>query len=367
MNLKAKINQFTYPIKIGTNILYSLPKEISKFTKSKKVLIIIDKNLFNVYGKPLIKYFGKHNFNCSFLQITAGKKCKDIKNLLRIVNFLEKNKFSKDSTLVVLGGGTIGDLGGFAASVYYRGMNLVSIPTTLTAQIDSSIGGKVAVNFNNNVNAIGNYYHPKLILCDYKFIKTLPNRDFISGISEVIKSVLITSKKDTKFMSENYAKILKRDKQVILRMLKKIINIKINLVKRDERERNVRMFLNYGHTIGQAIESSLNLKSEHYRHGEAVALGMLCVAYMAERYFKVKDLYSDHVKIFKKYNLPLNIRKFSKSKNQMLNIIYKNIFKDKKKNHTGIRFVLLNGIGNPNVVSNFNESLIKESISRLIR
>ena len=148
MNLKAKINQFTYPIKIGTNILHSLPKKFQIY-KSKKVLIIIDKNLFNVYGKPLIKYFGKHNFNCSFLQITAGKKCKDIKNLLRIVDFLEKNKFSKDSTLVVLGGGTIGDLGGFAASVYYRGMNLVSIPTTLTAQIDSSIGGKVAVIFNN--------------------------------------------------------------------------------------------------------------------------------------------------------------------------------------------------------------------------
>ena len=95
MNLKAKINQFTYPIKIGTNILHSLPKEISKFTKSKKVLIIIDKNLFNVYGKPLIKYFGKHNFNCSFLQITAGKKCKDIKNLLRIVDFWKKISFQK--------------------------------------------------------------------------------------------------------------------------------------------------------------------------------------------------------------------------------------------------------------------------------
>ncbi len=367
MNLKARINNFIYPIKIGTNILNTLPKEILKFTKSRKVLIIIDKNLSKKYEKPLKKYFGKYDFECSFLQISAGKKCKDIKNLLRIVDFLEKNKFSKDSTLIVLGGGTIGDLGGFAASVYYRGMNLVSIPTTLTAQIDSSIGGKVAVNFNNNVNAIGNYYHPKLILCDYKFIKTLPNRDFTSGISEVIKSVLITSKKDTKFMSQNYKKILKRDKQIILQMLKKIINIKINLVKRDEREKNVRMFLNYGHTIGQAIESSLNLKSEHYRHGEAVALGMLCVAYMAEKYFKAKNLYSDHIKIFKKYHLPLNIKKFSKTKKQMLNIIYKNIFKDKKKNHTGIRFVLLNGIGKPSIVSNFNERLIKESIVRLIR
>ena len=367
MNLKAKINQFSYPIKIGTNILNTLPEEIAKFTNSRKVLIIIDRNLIQKYGISLKRHLQKRDFSCNFLKITAGKKCKDVSNLLKIVNYLEKNKFSKDSTLVVLGGGTIGDLGGFAASVYYRGMNLVSIPTTLTAQIDSSIGGKVAVNFNNNVNAIGNYYHPKLILCDYKFIKTLPNRDFISGISEVIKSVLITSKKDTKFMSKNYKQILKRDKKIILQMLRKIIKIKINLVKRDEREKNVRMFLNYGHTIGQAIESSLNLKSEHYRHGEAVALGMLCVAYMAEKYYKAKNLNSDHIKIFKKYHLPLNIKKFSKSKKQMLNIIFKNIFKDKKKNHTGIRFVLLNGVGKPNIVSNFKESLIKESILRLIR
>ena len=150
-------------------------------------------------------------------------------------------------------------------------------------------------------------------------------------------------------------------------MISWIIKIKIGLVQKDEREKNVRMYLNYGHTIGQAIESSLNLKLEHYRHGEAVALGMLCVAYMAEKFFKIKNLYKDHVSLFKKYNLPLYIKKFSKSKKQMLNIIYKNISKDKKKNHTGVRFVLLNGVGKPKIISNFKEELIKTSILRLIK
>ena len=367
MEIIAKINQFSYPVKIGTNILDTLPKEISKFTKSKKVLVVIDNNLSKKYKPTINRIFKKNHFQHSFIRIVAGKKCKDIKNLLKIVNFLEKNKFSKDSTLIVLGGGTIGDLGGFAASVFYRGMNLVSIPTTLTAQIDSSIGGKVAINFNNNVNAMGNYYHPKLIICDYSFIKSLPRRDFISGLSEVIKSVLITSKTQTKFMDKNYKKIMKRDKKTVLKMIAKIIKIKINLVQRDEREKNVRMFLNYGHTIGQAIESSSNLKLEHYRHGEAVALGMLCVAYLAEKYFKVKNLYNQHSTIFKKYNLPLFINKFSKSRKQILKIIFDNISKDKKKNHLGIRFVLLNGVGKPKIVSSLDSELVKLSIQRLIR
>ena len=316
--------------------------------------------------KKINKILKKSKFEISFLKIVAGKKCKDIKNLLRIVDFLEKNKFSKDSTLVALGGGTIGDLGGFAASVYYRGMNLVSIPTTLTAQIDSSIGGKVAVNYNNNINAMGGYFHPKLILCDLKFIETLPQRDFLSGMSEVIKSVLITSKKDTNFLIKNSTKILNREHKTVTKMISKIIRIKINLVKKDEREKNLRMFLNYGHTIGQAIESSFNLKFEHYRHGEAVALGMLCVAYMGEKYFRVKNLYENHLSVLKIFNLPTRILKFSNTKKQMLNKIFKNISKDKKKNHTGIRFVLLKKIGNPMIVSNFNKKIIKESISRLI-
>ena len=159
----------------------------------------------------------------------------------------------------------------FAASIYYRGLNLIQIPTTLTAQIDSIIGGKVAVNYNNNINAIGSYYHPKLILCDFNFIKSLP-QSYLSGLAEVIKSALITGKNQTNFLIKNHKKILKKKKNNI-RYDFRIIKIKLNIVRKDEKEKNVRMFLNYGHTIGQAIESSFPLKMEHYRHGEAIALG----------------------------------------------------------------------------------------------
>lgn len=366
MKIIAKSKNFSYPIIIGSNILRLLPKEIQKFTKSKKIFVLIDKFLSKKFENKLNTYFKNYGFECLFFKVEAGKKCKELKVLLRIIDLLEKNKFTKDATLLAFGGGTIGDLGGFASSIFYRGLNLVQIPTTLTAQIDSSLGGKVAINYNNNINAIGNYYHPKLIICDYNFIKTLPKRDFLSGLAEVIKSALISSKEKTRFLERNYKKILRKDKNIILNMVSKIIKIKLYHVSKDEKEKNVRMFLNYGHTIGQAIESAFPLKMEHYRHGEAVALGMLCVSFIGEKYFNVKNLFQDHVKILEKFNLPRQIHKFNKSKEQILRIILNNIIKDKKKNHTGVRYVLLKGIGKPQIVSNVDESIVKESILRVL-
>jgi 3-dehydroquinate synthase len=366
MKIIAKSKNFLYPIIVGSDILRLLPREISKFTKSKKIFILIDTFLSKKFERKLKNNFKNHGFECSLFKVEAGKKCKELKVLLKIIDLLQKNKFTKDSTLLAFGGGTIGDLGGFASSIYYRGLNLVQIPTTLTAQIDSSLGGKVAINYNNNINAIGNYHHPKLIICDYNFIKTLPKRDFLSGLAEVIKSALISSKNDTKFLEKNYKKILTKDKNTILTMVSKIIKIKLHHVSKDEKEKNVRMFLNYGHTIGQAIESSFPLKMEHYRHGEAVALGMLCVSFIGEKYFNVKNLFQDHIKILKKFQLPQKIYRFNKSKNQMLKIILKNISKDKKKNYTGVRYVLLKGIGRPEIVSNVGENIVKESILKLL-
>ena len=365
--INAKSKNFSYPIIIGKHILEKLPYEINKFTKSKKILILIDTYFYKRYYQKLKKIFSNQNFEVFFFKVNAGKKCKDIKILLDVINSLETNKFSKDSTLVAFGGGTIGDMGGFAASIYYRGLNLVQIPTTLTAQIDSSIGGKVAINYNNNINAIGNYYHPRLILCDQSFMISLSKRDFKSGLAEVIKSALISNKNHIKFLIKNSNKINNRNKTILSEMISRIIKIKLEHVAKDEKEKNIRMFLNYGHTIGQAIESSFPLKQEFYRHGEAVGLGMLCVSYIADKLFKTKNLYEEHLQILKKFNLPLKIKKNSKSKKDIIKIILNNINKDKKKNYLGVRFVLLKNIGKPIIVSNLSKDLIKESISKHIQ
>ena len=366
MRIQAKIKNFSYPIIIGSNLIPKLPEEISKFTKSKKILILIDIIFNKKYRKKLSTSFANNGFDCIFFEVKAGKKCKDLSVLLKIIDVLEKNKFSKDSTLIAFGGGTIGDLGGFAASIYYRGLNLIQFPTTLTAQIDSSIGGKVAINYNNNINAIGNYYHPRLILCDDSFMISLSKRDFKSGLAEILKSALISNKNHLRFLINNANKINKRDKKILSEMISRIVKIKLEHVAKDEREKNIRMFLNYGHTIGQAIESSFPLKQEHYRHGEAVGLGMLCVSYIADKLFKKKNLYKQHLQVLKKFNLPLKIKKNSKSKKEMIETILNNINKDKKKNYLGVRFILLKNIGKPIIVSNLSKDLIKESISKHI-
>ena len=364
IRLNTKINSSSYPILIGKNIIKSLPKEILKFTKSKKVLILCDK-IFKKNTLRLIKSSMKNKYDMDIKLITPGKKSKNINNAIRVLSFLEKNRFSKDSTLVALGGGTIGDLGGFVASVYYRGMNLVLIPSTLTAQIDSSYGGKVAVNFNNNVNAIGNYFHPKLVICDYSFIQSLPLREFNSGMSEVVKSALISSKSDCNFLLNNSEKIKKRNLSIISKMISRIIKIKLGIVKKDVRENNVRMFLNYGHTVGQSIEASTNLNLEIYRHGEAVSLGMIVAAKLSDLVFpKKKPIFDYHLKILKNFNLPIKISK-KINKNNLKYKIFKNLFRDKKVNFQGLRFVLLNGLGKPRIVAKIKENKIKNSISHI--
>tara|TARA_Y100000590_G_scaffold214421_1_gene243064 strand:+ start:621 stop:1736 length:1116 start_codon:yes stop_codon:yes gene_type:complete len=364
IRLNTKINSSSYPILIGKNIIKSLPKEISKFTKSKKVLILCDR-IFKKNTLRLIQSSMKNKYDMDIKLITPGKKSKNINNAIHILSFLEKNRFSKDSTLVALGGGTIGDLGGFVASVYYRGMNLVLIPSTLTAQIDSSYGGKVAVNFNNNVNAIGNYFHPKLVICDYGFIQSLPLREFNSGMSEVVKSALISSKSDCNFLLNNSEKIKKRNLSIISKMISRIIKIKLGIVKKDVRENNVRMFLNYGHTVGQSIEASTNLNLEVYRHGEAVSLGMIVAAKLSDLVFpQKKPIFDYHLKILKNFNLPIKIGK-KINKNNLKYKIFKNLFRDKKVNFQGLRFVLLNGLGRPRIVSKIKENKIKKSINHI--
>jgi len=362
IRLNTKINSSSYPILIGRNILKVLPKEILKFTKSKKVLILCDK-IFKKNTLNLIKSSMKNKYDMDVKLITPGKKSKNINSAIRVLSFLEKNRYSKDSTLIALGGGTIGDLGGFVASVYYRGMNLVLIPSTLTAQIDSSYGGKVAVNFNNNVNAIGNYFHPKLVICDYGFIQTLPLREFNSGMSEVVKSALISSKSDCNFLLNNSQKIKERNLSIISRMISRIIKIKLKIVKKDVRENNVRMFLNYGHTVGQSIETSTNLSLEIYRHGEAVSLGMTVAAKLSDLVFVKKNpIFQYHLQILKNFNLPIKISK-KINKNNLKHKIYKNLFRDKKVNFQGLRFVLLKDIGKPQIVSKIAENKIKSSIN----
>ena len=198
------------------------------------------------------------------------KKNKNIKYLMLILEFMLKKKFTKSSILFSIGGGVVGDISALAASLYYRGLNYLHIPTTMTAIVDSAIGGKTGINHKKFINAIGNYYHPKHVFIIHEIIKNLPEREFLAGIPEIIKCGLLKDKSILDSLNKNKNKILSRDFATIANLCVKTLKCKIFFFRKDVRENHDRLFLNFGHTFGHSIEISTDKKNkDFFRHGEA--------------------------------------------------------------------------------------------------
>lgn len=237
------------------------------------------------------------------LPIEDGEHAKDISNVLFIVQKLFEKGFDRGDYLIAIGGGTILDLAGFAASIYMRGINLVNIPTTLLGMVDAAIGGKTGVNFGNIKNVLGTYYQPSYILIDLDFIQTLPLEEIRKGLAEVIKYGIIMDKELYDFLGLNEEKILNKDKDSLLEIIEKSIRDKLSIVKQDEREtKGIRVVLNFGHTIGHAIEAGSNFK---IAHGYAISLGMVCEAKIAEEMgYAEEGVVEDVLWILNLYGLP---------------------------------------------------------------
>jgi 3-dehydroquinate synthase len=300
----------------------------------------------------------------------AGKRNKNIQEAMRLYELLEERSFARDSTLIAVGGGVIGDLAGFVASTYLRGMNLIHVPTTLTGMIDSSIGGKNAINFKNTINAIGNYYHPLLNVIDLQFIDTLPEREYRAGLSEIIKCSIITDRILFDYLGEYSGKIMERDEEFLVKIICAAIEIKLAHVTGDVREQNRRLQLNYGHTLGHAVELSTGVYEEVYRHGEGVALGMVGAAYVARDYFgRGSDVLNDHETILKRYGLPVRVEtsKIGFKRDPLIRDCLEFIRKDKKRKRGRMRFILPLEIGKCSIVDDVEHSLIEDAFAYLIQ
>lgn len=366
--LRAKLESCEYPIWIGDNLAAEVPGCIASFTGSKRVFLLADAVFKNGYSSRLEKLLRTQGFDVTLFYLPGGKANKTIHSALRILDVLESMEFTRDATFVTLGGGIVGDVGGFVAATYFRGMNLVHIPTTITAQIDSSIGGKVAVNHNETINAIGTYYHPRAILLDMDFVTNLPEREFRSGMAEVIKSAIIRDESFCSFLLTNHAAIAARSPDFLPEMLLRTVRIKLDHVEQDPREKGIRLHLNYGHTIGQAIEISTSLENEIYRHGEAVALGMLGVARLADLYYHDGgDRVGQHRELLQAYGLPLRVdtARTGVDTASLQRSIYANLFKDKKRVAAGVRFVLVRKFGGAEIVTGIGESEVRDAIASL--
>ena len=340
--IKFKSKYHSYSILIGKNTLNILPKKIKILCpNTKNIALIIDRNVPIKFKKDLKKKL--KSYNLLFLSFKANEKNKSINIVNYFLNVLLSKNFTRSDLIIGVGGGITGDVSGFVASIFKRGINFINIPTTLLAQVDSAIGGKTGVNSNYGKNLIGSFYQPKLVISDTLFINSLSKREIICGYAEILKHSIIKDKKFFYWLEKNSKFVLSKDSEVLSYAIKKSCEIKNYFVTQDENEKNLRMILNFGHTFAHAIEIKNNY-SLKITHGEAVLSGII----LATKLSVVKKICSSKVlerikNIYLKNNLSYTFKKYNNQNS--LNKLIPYLKNDKKNNDGKINFILLKNIG----------------------
>jgi len=276
--IRVELGERSYEICIGPGILPQLGERLQEFYFSR-VALVSNPTVYALYGDTLLDSLKKAGLDAAVVTIPDGEEYKELLWAYHIYGELLKYRLDRASALIALGGGVIGDITGFVASTYMRGISLVQVPTTLLAQVDSSVGGKTGVNHPEGKNMIGTFHQPRLVWADVETLKTLPRREFLAGIAEVIKYGVIWDKAFFEFLEKNREKILGLDSGAIQFIIRRSCEIKAEVVSRDEREGGLRAILNYGHTIGHALETATGYTA--HLHGEAVSIGMYCEALLS--------------------------------------------------------------------------------------
>lgn len=335
-NLFVDLKENSYNILIEKGLLSKLGEELKKIYFGEKIFIITDENVDKYYGDKVKDELDKAGYKTRKMVLTPGEETKSFSTLPSIYNELLDFKLTRKELIITLGGGVIGDLGGFAASTFLRGVSFVQIPTSLLAQVDSSVGGKVAVDLEKGKNLVGSFYQPKAVFIDPDVLNTLPKKFYKDGMAEVIKYGCI---KDRDFFY--MLKSLKSREEVmnnIEDILYKCCYIKKSVVERDEKDLGERMLLNFGHTLGHAIEKYYNFTG--YSHGEAVAIGMYNISLKSEDEGITEKSVSEEIKeILINYDLPYEVD--IKDNNKIIDTISL----DKKNIGNVLKVILLKSIG----------------------
>jgi len=368
----ADLDGTPYPIYIGRDVIGEIVEYVQEKTKNTKVLIVTDTYFSKTLAKQIESLFLDKAFTVCIHALDAGKGNKNINEVLKIYAKLEEDDFARDSTLIALGGGVIGDMAGFVASTWLRGMNLVHVPTTLMSMIDSSIGGKTAINFRHTINGIGSYYHPIANLIDLNLIDSLSERDYVSGLAEVIKCGVINDADFFQQLISDAYEIKARSEQHVVNFVKRTIEIKIKHVQGDVKEGGKRLLLNYGHTLGHSIEISTVAKDGHeqLRHGEGVSIGIMAVAYVAAKHLGISsDIYESLRSLFKIYGLPVDISasQMGIDRSSLLKSCIKNVHKDKKRLNNRLRLILASKIGGAEVYDDVPFNIIEDAFDHIIK
>ena len=353
INIKNK--NTNYSIFIGNGVLSLLNKKMKELCpKTSKVALILDKNIPKNYKNKIKKQL--KNYKVFSYEFLPNESLKSFSKANYLIENLIKNNLNRNDTLIAAGGGIIGDYAGFVSSIYKRGINFINIPSTLLAQVDSSIGGKTGVNLKKGKNLIGTFYPPKIVLSELSLLKSLSKRNLVCGFAEILKHAIIKDSKFFEKLNRNLDNILKKFNNDIYReIVSKSCKIKLHFVNKDEKEKNHRMILNFGHTFAHAIEAA-NKYSKKINHGEAVLIGMILATRLSvkkkicsvETFNKIHNLYL-------KNNLLKKFTNFLPKKNINQIISYMQV--DKKNYDEKINLILLKKIGKTTVPGNFRISL----------
>lgn len=343
-----KISQKAYPIFIGPSLMEKIPTllDIGKFSKT---FIITDQNTKPLFLKKLIASLPLESVS---IVLPNGEKAKNIESIKKIWAALLKRQYDRKSLVINLGGGVIGDIGGFAASTFMRGVDFLNIPTTLLAQVDASVGGKTGIDFAGIKNLIGTFNQPIAVVCDINLLSTLPNREFISGFAEIIKHGLIADKNYFNFVISK--KPGDFNNKELTTIVLNSIRIKASIVNKDEKESGLRKILNFGHTIGHAIESLSQETATPLLHGEAISIGMVAegqisklLGLLSNQEYKIIEQSLAKSGLPTKLDLPADD-------------ILEKIKSDKKNIKGETKFTLLGGIGKAIINKSVDEAIIRQ-------
>jgi len=328
----------SYSVFVGYGLLEKLGEKIKETGLSGVVTIISDETVFSIYGRKVESILQNAGFAVNTFAVLPGEETKNINSAIKLYDFLVEQRVERDDMLIALGGGMVGDLAGFVAATFLRGMPWIPLPTSLVAMVDASIGGKVGVNHPQGKNLIGAFYQPSFVLADVHTLNTLPDRELISGWAEVIKYGLTLDKEFFEFLEANADKLIKLEPNAVTQAIIRSAAIKAQIVSEDEKERGRRIILNYGHTIAHGLEATSQYK--RFLHGEAVAIGMMGAAKLSQRLGLLSsDVVERQQSLSQKFGLPVNFSGLS------LTEVVRAMELDKKTRAKAIHWVLLTDIG----------------------
>lgn len=353
--ITVSLGERSYPISIGAG-LFSDPAHLSFLSAKQKVVVITNVTVAPLYAHKILTLLEHLGCEASVLELPDGEQYKSLDTFNTVMSYLLEGNYARDVVVIALGGGVIGDLVGFSAACYQRGVDFIQIPTTLLSQVDSSVGGKTAVNHKLGKNMIGAFYQPKSVIIDTDCLKTLPAREFAAGIAEVIKYGIIYDEAFFVWLEDNLDDLYALDEQALTYAISRCCQIKAEVVAKDEKESGIRALLNLGHTFGHAIEAELGYGK--WLHGEAVSSGTLMAAKTAELQGLITPQQVERIlSILKKAQLPVHTPDTMTFDNFM-----KHMMRDKKVLSGELRLVLPTGIGSAEVMKGVPESIIRQAI-----